>query len=90
MCNLVLLLQAVSALFAVGAATCWYLVARIETPQVLTRIDLGDDGFTGELQQLFRGVADQGKWNKRAAICAIVAALAQAVLVKMPTCISLT
>ncbi len=89
MCELVLALQMISALFAVSAAVCWYMVARIDTPPVLTRIDLGDDGFDGGIQQLFRSVALQGKWNKRAAICAIVAAVAQAILVKMPTCISM-
>jgi hypothetical protein len=83
MVTAILILQAFSAVFALAAAICWYYVARVKTPPSLTRIDLADDGFSGEIQQLFRGVAEQGSWNMRAAVCALVSALAQAVVASL-------
>jgi hypothetical protein len=67
-----------SAFFAVAAAALWFYASRLRVPRELTVTTMGDIGFGGELPKLFTAVAQQSKWNARAAECAAASALLQA------------
>lgn len=67
-----------SGLFAVAAAALWFYASTLRVPRELTVIAAGDDGFGGALPKLFTAVAQQSKWNARAAECAAASALLQA------------
>ena len=60
-----------SALFAVVAAALWVYASTLRVPKALT-------GFDEELPKLLTAVAQQSKWNARAAECAAASALLQA------------
>ena len=60
-----------SASFAVAAAALWFYASILRVPKELTAIG-------GELPKLFAAVAQQSKWNARAAECAAASALLQA------------
>ena len=67
-----------SGLFAIAAAAIWFYASTLRVPKELTAMTVGDAGFGGELPKLFAAVAQQSKWNARAAECAAASALLQA------------
>ena len=71
-------LNAASGAVAILAAALWLKGSTIKTPKKLTAIIVDDeDGFQGELPELFRAVSLQSNWNAAAAIAAAFSALLQ-------------
>jgi hypothetical protein len=73
------LLNLLSGYLGLVAAALWFRASRIKTPPKLKGIDLGDQGFGGELPELFTGVLRQSQWNSWAAVAAALAAIAASI-----------
>ena len=79
-----------SALSALIAAGLWLWASLVKTPKELNQfLIISDDGITGDVADLERGVATQSLWNSRAAIAAGIAAFLQAVASALPSCADL-
>jgi hypothetical protein len=78
----ILALQVLSAFFALAASLLWFKAGSIKTPAKIEYILLvsGTDGSgseKGQLGEMAAGLAAQGWWNARAALCAALASLLQ-------------
>jgi hypothetical protein len=70
-------LQVLSALLSIAAAVLWLRASLLPAPERLKVIIGGEDGFGGELPELFSAFRRQSRWNAFAASCASGSALMQ-------------
>jgi hypothetical protein len=81
---LYIIIQLISAAFALAAAVLWLLASRDRAPiQIMDGIQSlgGPDIFGSHQVQLITALIKQSQLNARAAICAAVAAILQAVAI---------